>query len=217
MTGPRMPLGPVFIGEPVVQDDEFSNLRNSLKRSTALRVTEQAAPRVVEAFPHPNYAYPAPRVGLTFWQWCARVIPILVALISSGVLAYFLLVGDRAPPLVGNARQEEAPSSVPIQGKEQRQADEAQQAQVSPDDRAPDPESEPAAVPEQKPIPADLGPRLPMPNDDVLLMLIESSVIALNHANITGNYSVLHEMGAPAFQNANSPEKLAQIFAQLRG
>jgi hypothetical protein len=55
-----------------------------------------------------------------------------------------------------------------------------------------------------------------MPNDAVIWMLIESAVIALNQANITGNYCVLHVLGAPAFQNANSPEKLAQIYGPLR-
>jgi hypothetical protein len=92
-----------------------------------------------------------------------------------------------------------------------------EQAQASPDQEATEAQSKPAESAEQTPVPADLGPRLPMPNDDVLLMLIESSVISLNHANITGNYAVLREMGAPEFQRANSAERLAQIFAQLRG
>jgi hypothetical protein len=55
-----------------------------------------------------------------------------------------------------------------------------------------------------------------MPSDDVLLMLIQSAVLALNQANATGNYSVLREMGAPGFQSANSAEQLAKIFAKLR-
>jgi hypothetical protein len=55
-----------------------------------------------------------------------------------------------------------------------------------------------------------------MPSDDVLLMLIMSSITALNQANATGNYSVLRDLGAPAFQNINNAEKLSQIFADLR-
>ena len=55
-----------------------------------------------------------------------------------------------------------------------------------------------------------------MPSDDKLIMLINSSLIALNQANATGNYTVLREMAAPGFQQANSAEKLAQVFRQLR-
>ena len=200
-----------------MQDDEFSNLRNSLKRSSALRVTEQHAPRVVEAFPPPNYSYPPPRVGMTFWQWCARIIPILVALVSSAGLAYFLLTGDR-PQLLGtrpDPSQTQSPATVSSDEKAVP-AQQERQAQAGSDDEARPAQSEPAPAAEQKPIPADLGPRLPMPNDAVIWMLIKLAVTALNQANITGNYSVLHDMGAPAFQSANSPEKLAQIYGPLR-
>jgi len=55
-----------------------------------------------------------------------------------------------------------------------------------------------------------------MPNDDTLLMMILSSVVALNQANQTGNYSVLRDLAAPSFQKVNSDERLAQIFAELR-
>ena len=55
-----------------------------------------------------------------------------------------------------------------------------------------------------------------MPNDDTLLLLINSSLIALNQANATGNYTVLRELAAPGFQQVNSPERLAQAFSQLR-
>ena len=203
-----------FIGEPAVQDDEFSSLRNSLRRSSALRVTEQQARRVIEAFPSPNYSNPPPRVGMTFWQWCARVVPILIALISTGVLAYFLFVGER-PQLLGTRQEGSQTPSASSAGAEQDQSAQGQQAEASSDDKAPA-QSEPVSSAEQNPIPADLGPRLPMPSDAVIWMLIESAVIALHQANITGNYSVLHDMGAPAFQNANSPEKLAQIYGPLR-
>ena len=62
----------------------------------------------------------------------------------------------------------------------------------------------------------DLGPRLPMPRDDKLLMMIMSSLIALNQANATGNYAVLREMAAPAFQKVNTVARLTEIFAKLR-
>jgi hypothetical protein len=55
-----------------------------------------------------------------------------------------------------------------------------------------------------------------MPNGDKLIMLINSALIALNQANATGNYTVLRDMAAPSFQRANSPERLAQLFSNLR-
>jgi hypothetical protein len=47
--------------------------------------------------------------------------------------------------------------------------------------------------------------------------LIWSSVAALDHANQTGNYSVLRDLGAPSFQTANSAATLAGLFQPLRG
>jgi hypothetical protein len=55
-----------------------------------------------------------------------------------------------------------------------------------------------------------------VPNDDKLVMLILSTLIALNQANATGNYSVFRDMGSPGFQAANSQAKLAEAFANLR-
>lgn len=48
-------------------------------------------------------------------------------------------------------------------------------------------------------------------------MLIKNTLVALNQANLTGNYSVLRELGSPQFQANNSTAKLAEVFAQLRG
>ena len=55
-----------------------------------------------------------------------------------------------------------------------------------------------------------------IPNDERLLMLINSTLIALNQANVTGNYSVFRELGAPGFQVANTTGQLANTFAELR-
>lgn len=48
------------------------------------------------------------------------------------------------------------------------------------------------------------------------LILIRTALVAVQQANQTGNYSVLHSISAPGFQSTNSPERLAQIFASLR-
>jgi hypothetical protein len=55
-----------------------------------------------------------------------------------------------------------------------------------------------------------------MPDDIHIILMIRSAVIALNQANITGNYTVLREMGTANFQMTNSPARLAEIFATLR-
>jgi hypothetical protein len=49
-----------------------------------------------------------------------------------------------------------------------------------------------------------------------VLMLIRSTLLALDHANKTGNYTVLRDLGAPGFQ-ANTAARLAEIFAKQRG
>jgi len=55
-----------------------------------------------------------------------------------------------------------------------------------------------------------------VPADDKLLTLIYTTLIALNQANATGNYSVFLEMGAPGFRVSNTSETLADTFAELR-
>ncbi len=48
-----------------------------------------------------------------------------------------------------------------------------------------------------------------------VLILVRSSLLALDHANKTGNYTVLRELGSPQFQ-LNTDARLAEIFAQQR-
>jgi hypothetical protein len=48
-----------------------------------------------------------------------------------------------------------------------------------------------------------------------VLILVRSALIALDQANKSGNYTVLRDLGAPAFQ-ANSAARLGEIFAGLR-
>lgn len=55
-----------------------------------------------------------------------------------------------------------------------------------------------------------------VPDPYKLNLLIRTTVIALNQANMTGNYSVLRDLAAPGFQSVNSPARLAEIFASLR-
>jgi hypothetical protein len=66
--------------------------------------------------------------------------------------------------------------------------------------------------------PAQARPAAPAPVIDLLTVskLVWSSVAALDHANQTGNYSVLRDLGAPSFQSSNSAATLAGIFTAVR-
>ncbi len=63
---------------------------------------------------------------------------------------------------------------------------------------------------------AQQPPKPAMPDAYKMNMMIRSTIIALNQANMTGNYSVLRDLAAPDFQRSNNQVRLAQIFADLR-
>jgi hypothetical protein len=48
------------------------------------------------------------------------------------------------------------------------------------------------------------------------LILIRTTLVALHQANQTGNYTVLYGISAPGFQELNTPERLSQVFKNLR-
>ena len=49
-----------------------------------------------------------------------------------------------------------------------------------------------------------------------LTVIIKDAIIALNQANMTGNYSVLRDMGTPVFRENFDQTALAAAFANLR-
>ena len=55
-----------------------------------------------------------------------------------------------------------------------------------------------------------------MPDAEKIVLLVRNSVITLNNALQTGNFTVLRDMGAPGFREANSAARLSQIFASLQ-
>jgi len=55
-----------------------------------------------------------------------------------------------------------------------------------------------------------------VPAPAVLLMLVRTTLVALNQANFTGNYAVLHALGTPQLQLRSSPAQLAIAFTDLR-
>ena len=56
----------------------------------------------------------------------------------------------------------------------------------------------------------------PMPSPPQLAILVQTAMVALSQANLTNNYTVLHALAAPEFQKNNPPEKLAQVFSEVR-
>ena len=78
------------------------------------------------------------------------------------------------------------------------------------------------AAPEDKSAPPSKAPLTveqsagQMPDAYKLNMMIRTTLIALNQANQTGNYSVLRDLGTPQFQSLNSDARLGEIFAALR-
>jgi hypothetical protein len=49
-----------------------------------------------------------------------------------------------------------------------------------------------------------------------VIMLVRSTLLALDQANKTGNYTVLRDLAAPGFQVGNTAARLGEIFAKLR-
>ena len=92
-------------------------------------------------------------------------------------------------------------------------------AKDAPPAAAPAGKGAPAAAPSEKAGPeakaaAPAGKTIP--DNFKLNLLIRSTVIAVNQANKTGNYSVLRDLSAPGFKTANPVEKLAELFKGLR-
>jgi hypothetical protein len=77
--------------------------------------------------------------------------------------------------------------------------------------QAPKQQSAPKQQPQQEP-PA---PKPAQIDRNGVLILIRSTLLALDQANKTGNYTVLRDLGSPDFQ-ANSAARLAEIFVQQR-
>lgn len=62
---------------------------------------------------------------------------------------------------------------------------------------------------------------LPKPSPDKvsgpeISMLIRTTLVALQQANVTGNYTVLRDLGATSFRTINNPVRLGNIYGKLR-
>jgi hypothetical protein len=52
-----------------------------------------------------------------------------------------------------------------------------------------------------------------MPDAEKIVLLLRASLLTLNDALQTGNFTVLRDMGAPGFRDANTAARLSQSFA----
>jgi hypothetical protein len=139
---------------------------------------------------------------LSFWQVTLRAVPIVVALASTAALGYFLLIQRSQPQVQLPLPQVVQTAPQAPQAPPQEQAVQGQKPVQQSEVQEPDP-----------PVP---NPLPPVPSDDKLIILINSALLALNQANETGNYTVLRDMAAPGFRRANSPDRLYQVFSNLR-
>ena len=57
---------------------------------------------------------------------------------------------------------------------------------------------------------------VPVPSELELAKLVWSTMAMVDHANRSGNYSVLRDTSASGFQIQNDPSRLAEIFAPVR-
>jgi hypothetical protein len=54
-----------------------------------------------------------------------------------------------------------------------------------------------------------------IPDAQKIVLLLRSTLLTLNDAIQTGNFTVLRDVGAPGFRDANSPARLSQAFSNL--
>lgn len=67
-----------------------------------------------------------------------------------------------------------------------------------------------AAPPTQAP-----QPQVVMPDAEKIVLLLRTTLVTLNDAIQTGNFTVLRDIGAPSFREANSATRLSQAFSNL--
>jgi hypothetical protein len=75
------------------------------------------------------------------------------------------------------------------------------------------PTAEPKAAPGAGVPPASA--QVAIPDADRILLLIRTALLSLNDALQTGNFTVLRDIGAPAFREANTPARLSRAFSGL--
>ena len=73
---------------------------------------------------------------------------------------------------------------------------------------------QPVTKPNKAPV-ATTAPDLAVPSPENTIILIRSTLLRLNDAMRSGNYTVFRDLAAPSFRDANNAGRLYQIFADL--
>lgn len=63
---------------------------------------------------------------------------------------------------------------------------------------------------------AGAGRAQSMPDAPQAQYMVKNTLVALNHANITGNYTVLRDLGSLRFRANNTAARLSEVFAAMR-
>jgi hypothetical protein len=63
--------------------------------------------------------------------------------------------------------------------------------------------------------PAKPAPQVVMPDAEKIVLLLRTTLITLNDAVQTGNFTVMRDMAAPGFRDVNTAGRLAQSFSDL--
>ncbi len=74
------------------------------------------------------------------------------------------------------------------------------------------------ALAQEKPAAAPAAPpasQVVMPDAEKIVLLLRVAMVTLNDALQTGNFTVLRDMGAPGFREANTAARLSQSFSDL--
>jgi hypothetical protein len=72
------------------------------------------------------------------------------------------------------------------------------------------------AAPAAQRSPAQQAQPLQVPQAQTMLVLINTTLIAFNQANLTNVYHVFHGLGSDRFRATNSPDALSKSFAAFR-
>lgn len=63
--------------------------------------------------------------------------------------------------------------------------------------------------------PGQTAPQVEIPAPEVVLGLTRAALLTLNDALLTGNFTVLRDVGARGFREANNAARLSQLFSSL--
>lgn len=79
------------------------------------------------------------------------------------------------------------------------------------------PQARPATAPVQiAPVANAPSDAPPLPSAEQLVSVVRNVLLAVNDANLTGNYTVLRDLSAPDSQSLNTSERLEESFRPIR-